>query len=186
MRVSGPSAKKRRRKRRALRPLSNKPRVWTCFALRAQRSEKKTMCRPARSPETPARRSRASAAPRGKEAVRELCSGEAARGRRGRRGRGRMADLDDLEDLGGALAADGARVTRDLPPVVKVRARAGPARPGLRRAAPRTSRRRTCAPRTASGTPRATPPRRRSSRGVHRAIATLRDRRPSPAAVWCT
>jgi len=36
-----------------------------------------------------------------------------------------MADLDDLEDLGGALAADGARVTRDLPPVVKVRARAG-------------------------------------------------------------
>ena len=36
-----------------------------------------------------------------------------------------MADLDDLEDLGGAFAADGARVTRDLPPVVKVRARAG-------------------------------------------------------------
>ena len=36
-----------------------------------------------------------------------------------------MADLDDLEDLGGALAADGARVTRDLPPVMRVRARAG-------------------------------------------------------------
>ena len=36
-----------------------------------------------------------------------------------------MADLDDLEDLGGAFAADGARVTRDLPPVVKVHARAG-------------------------------------------------------------
>ena len=29
--------------------------VWTCFALRAH--EKKTPCRPARSPETPARRS---------------------------------------------------------------------------------------------------------------------------------
>ena len=36
-----------------------------------------------------------------------------------------MADLDDLEDLGGALAADGARVTRELPPVVRMRARAG-------------------------------------------------------------
>ena len=41
-----------------------------------------------------------------------------------------MADLDDLEDLGGALAADGARVTRDLPPVVKVRARARGSRRG--------------------------------------------------------
>jgi threonylcarbamoyladenosine tRNA methylthiotransferase CDKAL1 len=41
-----------------------------------------------------------------------------------------MADLDDLEDIGGALAADGVRVTRDLPPVVKVRARVKPASSG--------------------------------------------------------
>ena len=32
--------------------------------------------------------------------------------------------MDDLEDLGGAMSSDGVRVTRDLPPVVKVRARA--------------------------------------------------------------
>ena len=37
-----------------------------------------------------------------------------------------MADLDDLEDIGGALAADGSRVTRDLPPVVRVKARSKP------------------------------------------------------------
>ena len=33
------------------------------------------------------------------------------------------AALDDLEDLGGATTADGTRVARDLPPVVRVRAR---------------------------------------------------------------
>ena len=33
------------------------------------------------------------------------------------------AALDDLEDLGGATASDGTRVARDLPPVVRVRAR---------------------------------------------------------------
>ncbi len=34
-----------------------------------------------------------------------------------------MADLEDLEDIGGASAADGTRMTRDLPPVVRVTAR---------------------------------------------------------------
>jgi hypothetical protein len=34
-------------------------------------------------------------------------------------------EVDDLEDLGGALSSDGVRVTRDLPPVVRVRARGG-------------------------------------------------------------
>ena len=33
-------------------------------------------------------------------------------------------DLEDLEDIGGAETAEGVRVTRDLPPVVKVRAKA--------------------------------------------------------------
>ena len=39
------------------------------------------------------------------------------------RHRGAMADLEDLEDIGGASAADGTRMTRDLPPVVRVTAR---------------------------------------------------------------
>ena len=29
-------------------------------------------------------------------------------------------DMDDLEDMGGALSGDGVRVTRDLPPTVKL------------------------------------------------------------------
>ena len=32
-------------------------------------------------------------------------------------------DIDDLEDLGGAETADGVQVTRDLPPVVTLRAK---------------------------------------------------------------
>ncbi len=32
-------------------------------------------------------------------------------------------DIEDLEDLGGAETADGVRVTRDLPPVVTLRAK---------------------------------------------------------------
>jgi threonylcarbamoyladenosine tRNA methylthiotransferase CDKAL1 len=44
--------------------------------------------------------------------------------------------LEDLEDLGGALAADGTRVARDLPPVVRVRHRRGADSPRPRAAAP--------------------------------------------------
>ena len=100
------------------------------------------MCRPARSPETPARRSRASAAPRVKEAVRELCSGEAARGRRGReQGGGGWRTSTTWRTSAGRSPPTARASPRDLPPVVKVRARAGLARPGPRRAAPMTSRR---------------------------------------------
>ena len=44
--------------------------------------------------------------------------------------------LEDLEDLGGALSADGTRVARDLPPVVRVRHRRGADSPRPRASAP--------------------------------------------------